>query len=124
MKVYAHRQKRKSQSPRHVHRDPMRIARILNEPEKDDGRIKDDIDDGERETPSTSTSSDSSASRVNVKRRICRLPRPPCKKYDLEQADWIWYHRTDIGECWNTVEAHFDQQFSGRREKGGLQCKF
>lgn len=50
-----------------------------------------------------------------------RAPRP---KYEEQQAFFIWYHRTDLGEAWNQVLREFERQFHHRRHKGGLQCKF
>ncbi|OAP59057.1 hypothetical protein AYL99_06355 [Fonsecaea erecta] len=71
------------------------------------------------ETPSTS-SNESTTSGSKRGRR----PRLPCKKYELEQAYFIWYHRIDLRENWDNVEQEFHRQFGEARKKAGLQCKF
>ncbi|ETI28166.1 hypothetical protein G647_00615 [Cladophialophora carrionii CBS 160.54] len=116
--------------------NPMRIATILNGPEGDNSAAKPnpdtagdlvirgiidlaiDTEDSESETNSTSSSD------TGTQRKRSRQPRLPCKKYAAEQAYWIWYHRTDLGEGWDEVEQKFDIQFGESRKKGGLQCKF
>ncbi|KIW24353.1 uncharacterized protein PV07_10072 [Cladophialophora immunda] len=53
-----------------------------------------------------------------------RRPRSPCKKYELEQKYFIWYHRIDLEQEWDDIEKAFHRQFGDLRKKGGLQCKF
>lgn len=109
--------------------DIMRISCILNDDEDDDddtSRISEDdhiVDDATR------TSRDSSLSQGehrHLPRRLneSRCRRPPCKKYSLEQALFIWYQRTDLAKPWDEVEEDFRRQFEEKRGKGGLQCKF
>ena len=52
-----------------------------------------------------------------------RPPRPP---YSMEMRDFIWYHRTDLGEGWDKVLEEFNINFRSDvpRPKSGLQCIF
>ena len=92
-----------------------------NEPEQDDPRPGDESEDGFGEATSPSPGPTATTA---TKRRVCRKPRLPCKKYADVQAYFIWYHRTDLHECWDEVERKFDLQYKEKRVKGGLQCKF
>jgi hypothetical protein len=100
----------------HTPFDPMRISTILNNEEQFDVQVEseEDLDDSASEAGSLSASSSSASTR----RRESR------KKYEGEQGYFIWYHRTDLQQCWDEVERKFDAHFGQNREKGGLQCKF
>lgn len=50
--------------------------------------------------------------------------RAPRYKYTTEQMFFVWYHRTDLGEHWDTVLQKFTAQFQQVRSKSGLECKF
>ena len=88
-----------------------------------DVQSEDETEDAVSETASTSTSSTGRRHRTQ-RRRTHRRPRPPCKKYSLEQVYFIWYHRTDLQQSWDEVERAFYRHFGDKREKGGLQCRF
>ncbi len=127
-------------APSTVPLHPMRIASILNEPQANttaehlarepnaETEMKDEDLDSEcasEDTASIMTSTSvSSTKSTGRKRRRSRRPRPPCKKYSVEQAHFLWYHRTDLGEGWDDVEREYEYQFGDKRGKGGLQCKF
>jgi len=45
-------------------------------------------------------------------------------KYAIEEAYFIWYHRTDLNEPWEQVLQEHRAAFPSKRGKGGLQCRF
>ena len=51
-----------------------------------------------------------------------RANRP---KYSVEEEAFIWFHRVDLDQEWDTVVRAFNRQFrrSHRRDKSGLECK-
>lgn len=118
--------------------DRMRIESILNDP---DDKVKTDAlnieNDEDTDVTYIGTDDDMTPDRFieyagkdtgaimdRVRRRSTRLPRPACKKYNPEEADFIWYFRTDLECCWDVVEREFYRQFGAQRKKPGLQCKF
>ncbi|KIW73353.1 hypothetical protein PV04_01482 [Phialophora macrospora] len=124
-------------APSRAFPNPMRIASILNGPEEGDELERPDFNpeddvimlreiinlEGDTDESGCETNSTSSSSSGQQQRRI-RQPRPPCKQYNPEQAYFIWYNRTDLGQGWDEVEHRFEIQFGETRKKGGLQCKF
>ncbi|KAJ9607315.1 hypothetical protein H2200_008388 [Cladophialophora chaetospira] len=89
--------------------DPMRIESVLNDAqdkvmeqpvestsyahvETEDQEPKEEADTEDSDSVATSASTVSSNS-TGRKRRACRRPRPPCKKYTPEQGFFIWYLR-------------------------------
>jgi len=111
--------------------DVMKISCILNDEEDDDavsGISEEDhlFDDETRSSRDTSLTSLGQNDYRHLPRRLNegKSRRPPCKKYTLEQALFIWYQRTDLAKPWDEVEEGFKRQFDEKRGKGGLQCKF
>ena len=93
----------------HPRPDRMSISSILNEEN--------------RTAPSTSTLSPTPTASAESKAEN-RAARDPRNKYHDEEALFIWYHRIDLHESWDTVEEEFRNQFNQHRKKAGLQCKF
>ncbi|KIW63480.1 hypothetical protein PV04_10312 [Phialophora macrospora] len=119
---------------------PMRLASILNSPEEsntsqrrtgtstrveqpdlvaEDGVATPCGTDNSGSPPDTPAPSPTSQQRVRHRR--CRLHT---KKYDPEQAYWIWYHRIDLGEEWDEVIEKYSVQFGEPRGKSGIQTKY
>jgi hypothetical protein len=70
--------------------------------------------------PRASWSSTQSSERTTSSPR--RANRP---KYSEEEEAFIWFHRLDLGQEWDTVVHAFNRQFrhSHLRDKSGLECK-
>ena len=49
--------------------------------------------------------------------------RPSRPAYSLEEEDFIWYHRADLGLGWVAVEEAFADYF-GSRSRAALQCRY
>jgi hypothetical protein len=52
-------------------------------------------------------------------------PRGNRPKYSAEEEAFIWFHRVDLRQEWDTIAHDFNQQFrhSHFRHKSGLECK-
>lgn len=81
----------------------------------------------EEELPATArgragSSSTESSDGPTSPHRPRRLNRP---KYSDEEEAFIWFHRVDLREEWDTIVHAFNRQFprSHRRHKSGLECK-
>lgn len=137
MMGYAYAASSPDSSRRHASPDRMRIESILNSPDNDINMDVLKIEDEDTDATYIGTDDDMTPDRFieytgrdtdavmdRVRQRPTRRPRPACKKYASEEADFIWYFRTDLECCWDVVEREFYLQFGAQRKKPGLQCKF
>jgi hypothetical protein len=110
---------------------PMRLASILNAPEEGNSINRrgsttslagqPDPRDADNSSSEADTTSSSPPSPQRQRHRRCRLHT---KKYDPEQAYWIWYHRIDLGEEWDEVIEKYSLHFGEPRGKSGIQTKY
>ena len=72
-----------------------------------------------------SSVSPSRCSRRSLVTRASSPRRANRPKYSAEEEAFIWFHRVDLDQEWDTVVFAFNRQFqhSHHRDKSGLECK-